>query len=141
MIQASTLYRATGDRGFTLVELVIAVAVLAIIVAIAIPSYGRYVVETNRGEGKVAINNAAQALERCYSRFSRYNAGGCTVTFPIASENNWYSVTAVLDATTYTLTAAPQNSQATNDAECANLTLTHTGVRGISGTGTVGDCW
>lgn len=129
------------DKGFTLIELMIAVAILAIIVSIAIPTYERYVVETNRGEGKVVINNVAQGLERCYSRFSQYNDGACTVTLPAVSENGHYSVTAALTATTYTLTAAPQGNQATRDAECGSLTLTHTGVRGVTGSGTVEDCW
>lgn len=127
--------------GFTLVELVIAVAVLAILMAVAIPSYTRYVISTNRGEARVTLSNTAQLLERCYSRFSRYNAGDCTVTFPVPSETGLYSVTGEVNAADFTLTATPQGSQAANDAECANFTLTHTGVRGVSGTGTVEDCW
>jgi type IV pilus assembly protein PilE len=130
-----------GDRGFTLVELLITVGILAILMAIAIPSYERYVVDSNRTEGTIALSAAAQALDRCYSRFSSYDDGACPVTFPIASENGVYSVTAVLAATTYTLTAAPQGNQATRDAECGSLTLTHTGIRGITGTGTAEDCW
>ena len=133
-------YRS-ADSGFTLIELMIAVAILAIIVAIAIPTYERYVIETNRGEGKVIINNVAQGLERCYSRFSQYNDGACTVTLPAVSENGHYSVTAALTATTYTLTAAPQDSQATRDTECGSLTLDHRGFRGVTGSGTVEDCW
>jgi len=129
------------QRGFTLIELMIAVAILAIIVSIAIPSYERYVVETNRAEGKVVVNNVAQGLERCYSRFSRYDSGNCLVTLPAVSENGHYSVTGAITATTFTLTAAPQDNQATRDSECGSLTLTHAGVRGVTGTGTVEDCW
>ncbi len=130
-----------GASGFTLVELVIAVAILAILMAIAIPSYSRYVIATNRAEGTVTLQNAAQSLERCYSRFSRYDSGDCTVSFPITSENGVYSVTGVVAATTFTLTAAPLGSQATNDPDCASFTLTHAGVRGVTGTDPVADCW
>ncbi len=128
-------------RGFTLVELVIAVAVLAILMAVAIPSYTRYVISTNRGEAKVTLSNTGQLLERCYSRFSRYNAGDCTVTFPVTSETGLYAITGEVNAADFTLTATPQGNQATRDTECANFTLTHSGVRGVSGTGTVEDCW
>jgi type IV pilus assembly protein PilE len=133
--------RVRQDTGFTLIELLIAVAILAIIVAIAIPSYEQYVVETNRGEGKVAINNVAQGLERCYSRFSQYDSGNCGVVLPFDSENDHYRVTGAITATTYTLTAAPLGAQATRDGECGSLTLTHAGVRGVTGSGTVEDCW
>jgi len=134
-------HRKRGVAGFTLVELVIAVAVLAILMAVAIPSYTRYVISTNRGEAKVTLSNTAQLLERCYSRFSRYNAGDCTVAFPILSETGLYSITGAVNAADFTLTATPQGNQATNDGECANFTLTHNGVRGVSGSGTVEDCW
>jgi type IV pilus assembly protein PilE len=130
-----------AQHGFTLIELMVAVAILAIIMAIAIPSYSNYVVRANRGEGKVAILQAAQALERCFTRHNAYNDGNCNVTFPISSEEDWYRVTVERTAATYTLTATPQGTQATRDGECASFTVTHTGLRGITGSGTVQDCW
>ena len=136
---------ARSNNGFTLIELVVAIAILAIVIGIAIPSYTTWVTNTNRAEGKTLLMNTANALERCYTRFSAYNHQDCPVSFPIDSENDWYRVaapaTGELTATTFVLTAQPQNAQATRDTRCANLTLNHRGVRGISGTGTVGDCW
>lgn len=129
-------------RGFTLIELMIVVAVVAILAAIALPSYTEYVTRTNRAEGRTVLLGTAQALERCYTRFNAYNDAACAVAFPITSENAHYIVTApTLNATAFTLTATPQGAQATRDAECANLTYTQTGVRGISGSGTVAECW
>lgn len=130
-----------SQAGFTLTELMITVAILAVIIAIAVPSYGIYAVRANRGEGKVAVLQAAQALERCFTRHNAYNSGDCNVTFPITSENGWYVITVDRGAANFELTATPQNSQATQDTECGNLTVTHTGRRDISGTGTVEDCW
>jgi type IV pilus assembly protein PilE len=127
--------------GFTLIELLVAVAILGIIMAVAIPSYNNYVTRSNRAEGKAAIMQAAQALERCFTRYNAYNAADCNLSFPIDSENDWYEITVNRDAATYTLTATPQAAQASRDTECANLTLTHTGQRGISGSGAVQDCW
>lgn len=132
---------ASRVAGFTLIELLVAVAILGIIMAVAIPSYNNYVTRSNRAEGKAAIMQAAQALERCFTRYNAYNSADCNLSFPIDSENDWYEITVNRDAATYTLTATPQAAQASRDSECANLTLTHTGQRGISGSGTVKDCW
>ena len=128
-------------KGFSLIELMVALAILAIILAIAIPNYSAYAVRANRSEGKVAIMQVAQALERCYTRYSAYNSADCDVTFPIDSENDWYQISVTRDATSFGLTATPQGSQTTRDAACGNLTLTHTGQRGVSGSADVADCW
>lgn len=133
-----------GAKGFTLIELVIALAVLAIIIGIAIPAYTDQVTKTRRAEGKAAVMNVAQALERCYTRFSAYNDGNCNVALPTNSENDWYEVDAGdggVTATTFELEATPQDSQATNDTKCATLGLTHTGEKSVSGSGSVSDCW
>ena len=131
-----------NNRAFTLIELMIVVAVIAILAAIALPSYTNYVTRTNRAEGRTVLLGTAQALERCFTRFSAYNDGNCAVAFPVTSENGTYVVTApTLTATAFSLTATPQGAQATRDTECANLTYTQSGVRGISGSGTVDECW
>lgn len=129
---------------FTLLELMIVVAVLAILAAIAFPSYTQYVTRTNRAEGRAVLLNTAQALERCYTRFNAYNNAACAVTFPINSETAVYSMPVAnqtIAAATFTIQAVPQGVQATRDTRCGTLSLTHTGVRGVTGTGTVADCW
>jgi len=133
------LSSASRSRGFTLIEILITIAILAIIVSIAFPSYQRFVLDTNRAEGKTAAMQTAQTLERCFTRFSSYADPACSIGngFSGTSEKGKYTIGVVSDATSFTVTVSPVRS----DPECEALTLTHTGARGESGTGTVDDCW
>jgi type IV pilus assembly protein PilE len=135
---------SSSVRGFTLIELMMVVAILAVIAAIAIPSYTDQVMRSNRAEAKAILMNTAQALERCYTRYSAYDADDCPVNFPRESETGKYSMPAdsqAIGATTYTLTAVPQGSQASRDTECANFTLQHNGTRGVSTEADPDECW
>lgn len=134
-------------KGFTLIELMIAVAILAIIMAIAIPSYQQYVVRSNRAEAKTILMQAAQALERCYTRYNAYNDGNCNVSFPIDSENGHYQMPDAQQSVTqatYELVAVPQGVQASRDDKCAKFSLIQNGTRAAenkSGGDSTEDCW
>ena len=134
--------RTCRVKGFTLIELMIAIAVVAILAAIAFPSYQNYILKSGRADAKSALYGAAQTLERCYTRFSAYNNSNCQVQAGtnIDSENEKYEVKVETTATTFDLTAEPKGQQ-TKDTECKNFTLDHTGAKGVSGSGTVDDCW
>ncbi len=129
-------------RGFTLIELVVAMAVVGILVAIAFPSYQEQVRKTRRADGKAELMETAQQLERCYTRFSRYNDGNCGVALPFDSSEGYYVVSAAaITASAFTLDATPQGDQA-NDARCGVLRLTSTGQQGSQGQGTdANECW
>ncbi|MCW3881439.1 type IV pilin protein [Pseudomonas aeruginosa] len=134
----------TRQKGFTLLEMVVVVAVIGILLGIAIPSYQNYVIRSNRTEGQAV----AARQERYYSQNP-----GVGYTKDVAklgmssanSPNNLYSLTIETPTSTaYTLTATPINSQ-TRDKSCGKLTLSQLGERGAAGkTGnntTVNDCW
>ncbi len=132
-----------SNQGFTLIELVITVAIVAILAAVALPAYKSQTDKARLADGKALLTNMSQQLERCYTKFGRYNAAGCTVVNGTAktSDDSFYTVTpAGITATTYTLTAIPQGAQA-SEAFCANLSLDQAGQQTFSGTGTVQQCW
>lgn len=121
-----------SNRGFTLIELMIAVVIIGILASIAYPAYNNHVDNTRRADGKAILLDTAQQLERCFTRFSRYDDNDCNLVLPRLSDEEFYSVTApTLTRGTFQLTAAPQGVQ-TRD-RCGVLTLTHTGQRGANG--------
>ena len=136
-------------RGFTLVELMITVAILAIIMAIAYPTYTRQVMKAHRGTGQSKLLEVMQAQERYFTTNNSYTNDltdlGYGSVGAVPSDGGWYTLAAAACAAStlsqcVVLTATPQNSQ-TNDTTCGNLTLSSRGQKGISGTGSVQDCW
>jgi len=137
-------------RGMTLVELMVVMLIVGILSAIAVPSYRNYVLRVNRTDAKVGLTNAAQSLERCFTRYNSYTAGdagsGCPVVFPIDVPRDasggaiTYRITANRAANTFTLTATPQNRQA-DDAACSAFVFDSQGNQTVSGTTPAKDCW
>ncbi len=125
------------SQGFSLIELMIAVVIVGILAAVAIPMYSDYVTRSRRADGQATLMQVAQELERCYTQFSKYNDNSCSVVnggvVSETSDQGFYVVTAnKLDESAFTLTATPQDEQA-DDTDCGNLTLTHLGVQSATG--------
>ncbi len=127
-----------GMAGVTLLELMVVVVVVGILAAIAYPSFQEQVRKTKRADGKAALMEAAQELERCYTRFASYTAAGCGVALPRDSGEGHYVVDFDASAAaSFTLSATPQDDQV-NDT-CGTLTLTNAGVQGADAD--PDDCW
>lgn len=130
-------------RGVTLIELLIVVTVISILAAIAYPSYQEQVRRARRADGKGALLNTAQRLERCYTRFSRYDSPSCDVALPLDAPDGFYVVSAVgtIEASRFTLAASPSGVQ-TDDTRCGVLRLTSTGAQGSQDASTdANGCW
>jgi type IV pilus assembly protein PilE len=131
------------QRGVTLIELIVAMVVVAVLATIAIPTYRQQIIRTNRSNAKTALVQTAQNLERCFTRTNSY--AGC-VALPFNTPDGTYRIeaTAVPDAVNmFALRAVPLGTQATNDPKCANFTLNQANTRGVTGTyaATPQQCW
>ena len=123
-----------SNKGFTLIELMIVVAIIGILAAIALPAYQDSVRKGKRADGKASLTALANTLERCYTQYGSYNHASCSITSPQNSGEDYYSITVTRAANTFSLSAAGQNGQQ-NDTGCTPLTLTQTNAKGPAG------CW
>ena len=142
MIMPDRLPIAGGKaRGFTLLELMIVVAVVAILTAIALPSYQQMLRKGNRADAKAVLMETAQFMERFFTTHNTYvGAGVLSGVSPKGATGNdvKYNVgfaTGQPTATTYVVRAVPTGSQ-TGDS-CGTLTLDNTGAQ----TPTTAGCW
>jgi len=137
------MYASPQHKGFTLLELMITVAVVGILAAISIPSYMSHMVKVRRAAAAACLMEGAQYAERSYTTNMKYAGmeidkafGGCRTEL-----NTHYELSLNADDKTYTLTATPINRQLTSDTKCGALTIDNTGAKGFTGTGELAECW
>ena len=138
----------TKHKGFTLIELMIVVAVVGILTAVAYPSYAEYVRRGHRADAKAGLLQAQQWMERAATATGQY-----PTTLP-AAFTDWatdstkrYTIgfKGVATTTTYTLIATRKAGPQATD-KCGDMTLTNTGVRSadsstVSAAEVEGECW
>ncbi|MGY2463738.1 type IV pilin protein [Vreelandella sulfidaeris] len=116
-----------GQRGFTLIELMIVLVIIGIVASIAYPSYTRYVQKSVRTDAHAGLMQAASELERCYTR--SYTYSDCT--FSENSPENNYKISKSINGNGYLLTAKTKQS----DGCTGDITLSSSGERLPNG------CW
>ena len=140
-------------RGVTLIELMIVILILGILAAIAVPSYRKYMIRSQRSEAKIALLQLQTAQEKRYLQQNSYSndvTGSVSANPPglglsSVSETQKYDITIPAgsvgaDGQTYTAVATPKYGQA-DDSDCKNFTINERGVRGNSGTLSPQICW
>jgi len=159
-----TMALQSRQGGYTLIEILIVVAILGILAAIAIPSYQNSILATNRSVAQAALLDLANRQEQFYLDNRTYTTDMTNLGYPagmvfsnggnsaVALNDNHTLVVSTSDqrryfvqinaanATTFGISAAPQLAQA-DDTACGTLSLTNTGVKAETGTASVSDCW
>jgi type IV pilus assembly protein PilE len=142
------------QRGMTLIELMVVVAIVAIVFALAFPSYERYVVRTKRTVAQNALLQVADRQQQFFMDNKQFAANLTNLGFnanpfvvddqgsaTVATDDDAvYSVTlSNVTQTTWTATAAPLQGQLSRDTECGSLSITQAGTKASSGGGA--NCW
>ncbi len=134
--------RRGREAGFTLIELMIVVAIVGILVVVAYPSYADYVRRSARAEAKGILLENAQFMERWYTTNGTYVGA----TLPVVQSPRTgvarytLSFAAGPAAATYTLQAVPVTGSAQAGDSCGTLTLNQAGAKDVSKS-TVAACW
>lgn len=149
-----------GSKGFTLVEVVVTVAIVALLATVAVPSYRNYVLRTNRTVAKSALVDLAARQETYFVNYKRYatslsalslsaylskdgstasTQGSAIYQLSVAAHSTSCPASGTASATSYTVLATPVGTVQTKDTTCGTLCLTSTGIRKASGSAT--DCW
>ncbi|WP_434628172.1 prepilin-type N-terminal cleavage/methylation domain-containing protein [Pseudomonas sp. Z1-29] len=128
-----------SNRGFTLIEIMIVIAIIGIVITIGYPSLTEYMKKGRRAEIAGLLSEQAQILERHYSKTNVYtNATG------LSGGNDFYTINLTPTEQSFTLTALRRSGSSMATDKCGDFTIDNTGKRGNinSAAGvTTKDCW
>lgn len=128
--------------GFTIIELMIALAIVSILAAIGYPSYLGYITKSRRSDGQVALLDLAHKMERYFTVNNTYAGATLSAVGTTSNTTGGYYTLSITSttATTYNLQAIPAGSQ-TSDTTCSTLTLNQLGQKGSTGSDPAATCW
>ena len=134
-------------KGFTLIEVMVVVAIIGILTAVAYPSYLNQILKTKRATANTSILECASILERRFTLGNSYGADADAATAACANvDNDDYALTVTVGnvqngrSNEFDITATP-GASLDRDLDCRTLTYSHLGVKGSTGTGGNVVCW
>jgi type IV pilus assembly protein PilE len=127
-------------KGFTLIEMLIALACVALLASLAWPSYQSLILRSQRAQARASLLQAAHWLERAASANGSYPLTPDIPASVLQIDGQRYKMTITSTAQSYTLSVTPLGTQAADT--CGTLTLNHLGVRSVQGASqTAAQCW
>jgi type IV pilus assembly protein PilE len=135
MQQITRQRKPAAQLGFTLIEVMIVVAIVAMLAAIALPNYAQYIERARRNEAAAVMLETAQFVERYYTERRTYVGAGAALPTSLKTSPNvgkaYYAVAVTAEgATTFTVSAAP--SAGYTPVKCGTLSVSEAGVRNIT---------